>query len=211
MKRLNIYLFITLCLSVSLSSFAQYDSDGYWPKISTSAGFVSSTLKQSGKPALKSNYGFCYSFGRTSYLTDPIFGMLRVGIDQVYFDATYNDYSIENCNISPKQKYNISQLEACVQVGPSINLNPNSKLFISAYFRYSPTLSYLNSLVCNAIKYASYFNTGGTLSFGIIGIGIEYRFGYTKYKSLFSGINSDDKKNINTTIKGLRAMITLKF
>ena len=58
-----------------------------------------------------------------------------------------------------------------MQVGPSVTVNPVGKLNVNAYFRFAPSFSALYDDDTLLGNYASYFVTGGGISYGVIGLG----------------------------------------
>ncbi len=75
------------------------------------------------------------------------------------------------------------QFEYAMQVGPSVTVNPIDHLKINAYFRYAPSFS---GILINdefSYNYASFFVTGAAISYKVISVGIESRWGKAKYKN----------------------------
>lgn len=122
--------------------------------------------------------------------------------------------------------YGQHQLEACMHVGPSITVNPIDALNINAYFRYAPTFStilYKDATGDNqaSFAFANFFVTGGAVSWNIISVGAEYRWGSAKYNIM--SFNSEDliggdtegsviKKVKNKMItQGMRVYVSLRF
>ncbi len=169
--------------------------------------FVSMTMERDGMSALKSNYGASLTTGKTYYLhRKPIAGMIRFGIDATWFDATYTSY-IKNEGTESRQCH---QAELGVHVGPSITVNPIANLNVHGYFRYAPNYSaqYMGDAIY--MGYGSYFIGGGAVSYGIIGLGFEARFGSCNYK----GFNIEEIEAApltNTKFKGWRAYISFRF
>ena len=205
-----IYLLLFL-LAIPCIGFAQSDADKCWKKKYRNIGFVKSTLSQDGSADLKSNYGANLTFGRTYYLhKTPVLNLIKFGIDATWFDLSYANYDIMYEEDGYSDEYQFHTAEVAMQVGPSITLMPFRKFNIHTYFRYAPSFS------CNYVEeefqgnYATFFVTGGTVSYKNLGIGVEARFGHTEFKPfLYDGDEEVDK--VKTKTKGLRAFITLKF
>lgn len=99
-----------------------------------------------------------------------------------------------------------------MQVGPSLTINPVDKLKTNIYFRYAPSYSltmYNPKLFSN---YASCFVTGASVSYGVIGLGAEYRFGSSSYKGAYDndGYQKDGARSKWST-SGVRTYITFRF
>lgn len=163
----------------------------------------------SGGDKQKSELGFAFTSGRTYFLHGkPIAGMLKVGIDATWADINYTKYEDIRLGEDGPADADWHQLEYSLQVGPSVALNPVGKLNVNAYFRYAPTFSLRYSAKPDAAlagNYATLFVTGGMVSWGIIGIGAEYRFGNCSYRN-FIGESASP-----ADMSGFRAFITLRF
>ena len=140
-----------------------------------------SFVKQEFEPAsyfgmdqtLKSNFGAAFTVGRTFYLhKKPIAGLIRFGLDATWFDLNYTNYKLEyhwEDNYDEEEEpetSNFHQAEIGMQVGPSVTVNPVGKLNVNAYFRFAPSFSALYDDDTLLGNYASYFVTGGGISYG---------------------------------------------
>lgn len=100
---------------------------------------------------------------------------------------SYPDEQEDNINIGRHQ------FEYAMQVGPSVTVNPIDHLKINAYFRYAPSFSGIlidDEFGCN---YASFFVTGAAISYKVISVGIESRWGKAKYKNFsIDDFNEED-------------------
>ena len=165
-----------------------------------------------GDEPVKSNFGVAFTSGRTYFLhAKPIAGMIKFGLDATWVDLNYDNYSydsyVEGVGMESSAAH---QIEYSLHVGPSIAINPVGKLNINAYFRYAPTFSALlstNDGFALSGNYATMFVTGGMVSWGVIGIGAEYRFGNCNYRNLVG----DSTLVGNLDKSGFRAFITLRF
>lgn len=158
-----------------------------------------------GGYTLKSNYGAAITVGRTFSLhKTPIVNMIRFGIDATWFDLNFTNYRLlyrsENGSFTDynddyygveEDIQNFYQGEIAMQVGPSVSVNPISKLNVHAYFRYAPGYSVLYNGDGIYGGFASFFVGGASVSYGVIGLGIESRFGSCKYKE-FGGMSEGD-------------------
>ena len=173
--------------------------------------FTTQTLEPLGESWLidngespESKIGAAFTVGKTYYVhRKPLGGIVRFGIDGTFFDINYANYKSRyvdewyDGSSLQKEVYEstLHQAEIGVQVGPSVTVTPVSKLKVHAYFRYAPSFAALYSTEAETIAggYASFFVTGGSVSFGAIGIGAEYRWGKGNYKEFGA---SDDEGDI---------------
>jgi hypothetical protein len=113
----------------------------------------------------------------------------------LFYDFDNNDYPLESYPDEQEDNINIGrhQFEYAMQVGPSVTVNPIDHLKINAYFRYAPSFSGIlidDEFSCN---YASFFVTGAAISYKVISVGIESRWGKAKYKNFsIDDFNEED-------------------
>lgn len=190
----------------------------------TNFSFAYSHLDQEGYPKLHSDIGFALTKGNTYYLHKPIAGCLRFGIDAVWADITYDNYKVnEYDRLGMLNDFSIYHVDLGMQVGPSATVNLFRRFQVSAYFRYNPTLSMMYNNDEIQVGLSNMFTGGASVSYGIIGLGIEARFGQSKIKSYFDNsdnINFSDSdewtdvvgsRKLTTKFSGLRAYISLRF
>lgn len=182
-------------------------------------GYVKQSLAPTYGDKLKSNIGFSMASGRTIYLhKKPLWGRLKFGLDlgidinyakyEDYEDQEndYNDYQEDEALISGMHQCDIGAL-----IGANATVNPVGDMRVSAYFRFIPSYSML--VLDGGINgsYVSFFTYGGEISWKVIGIGVEGRFGNGKYSSIMA--ESEDMESIKEkyTTSSLRAYITFRF
>lgn len=202
------FLLIATFIISCISSFAQ-ETGKEWRKKFINLSFTNATISQDYVQDLKSNYGAAFTVGRTFFLHKPIGDMLRFGIDATWFDINYTNYDIEHITFWETNKYQYHQGEVSMHIGPSITFEPFKIFTLHAYFQYAPTFATLYTGDSKTFygNYASLWVTGGNISYGVVGLGIESRFGKTNYKPL----GSSDSDNINSSLSGFRAYLTFKF
>lgn len=111
------------------------------------------------------------------------------------YDFDNNDYPLESYPDEQEDNINIGrhQFEYAMQVGPSVTVNPIDHLKINAYFRYAPSFS---GILINdefSYNYASFFVTSAAISYKVISVGIESRWGKAKYKNFsIDDFNEED-------------------
>ena len=184
-----------------------------------------------GNTELKNDWGVSITRGRTYMLhRKPIGRVLSFGLDVSYLDLSYSMYSstmpsfdqdpgYDQITPMPYQGYDpmyeegiseekIHKIDYGFLLGGSININPGKKIMISAYFRYAPTFS---ALYCDSSflgNYSSQFRSGVSVSYGVIGVGIESRWGNCKYKSLSGDL---DFGGCKIDMKGYRAYLQFRW
>lgn len=217
------YTLATLMLAVALSGFAKQKSDHKrWETGNINLGYVSTSFTQGDSPKQKSNYGVSFNVGRTFYVhKKPIANMLRFGIDATWFDLTYTNYDYKHApftEFDEAKKSQTHELEAGMQIGPSFTINPVSRLTVHGYFRFAPSFTgfYTDDDAFDDHDkfhgaYAPYWVTGGSVSYGTIGVGIEARFGNAKMESVLIPPTKDDNSTKKETLKNSGLRIYLKF
>lgn len=183
---------------------------------------------------LKSDYAAALSIGRTFYLhKTPLWGMVKFGLDCTWFDANFASYKVEEEDYSGYSSYDPDeddssyddedssigsyQLELGVHVGPSITVTPVKNLKVNAYFRYAPSVSaFLNDDDAHW-GYGSFFVSGAAVSYKVISLGAEGRWGSSKYSSLSEeiedewGEGDDSSKKVKFNTSGMRVYVSLRF
>lgn len=200
-------LFASLVLVFCIVSAVDAQGDSFYRKYRnfswSSMGMDFNGVRQ------HSDIGASFTSGRTYFLHGkPIAGMLKIGIDATWSDIAYSRYPGIRFNDGMPYGARWHQIEYSLHVGPSIALNPVGKLNINAYFRYAPTFSLRYSKgegVALMGNYATMFVTGGMVSWGIIGIGAEYRFGDCNYRNFIGNEASP------AGMSGFRAFVSLRF
>lgn len=138
---------------------------------------------------LSRKFGASMTIGRTFYLhKNPILGMIKFGLDWSYIDLNAAGYNYkytyvnnENGNSSNNietDEYGIYKMELGMQFGPSVTVNPVDYLKVNVYFRYSPSYSVIldDGFQFNG-SYGSYMNFGLAVSYKVISLGYEMRWG----------------------------------
>ena len=181
----------------------------------------------------KSEVGINYGMGRTYFLhKKPLGKVVKFGIDWTMMDMNYaklkENYTMvgipspaqastlaaggfdeivtpENTGI-PDVKLGCHAIDLGMQIGPSIWINPVDHLMLNGYFRYAPTAAMLVLDEEFSIGYGSFFVTGGAISYKAISIGVEARWGKTKYNSFEldeEGMDNYGEEGGSNSITGL--------
>lgn len=144
-----------------------------------------------GMPVPESKFGFSYSMGRTYYLhKKPLAGMIKFGLDFSYLDVTVASFDNSNgkglsfgddeeaLEIDLKRNY----FDYTMQIGPSVTVNPIDQLKVSAYGRFAPSASFITMNDYAYVQFVPHFTCGLSVSYKVIGLGIEGRWGKANYK-----------------------------
>lgn len=181
-------------------------------KVYLTFGYVNQSLsrREVEGGTYRNKFGMVINTGKVYYLHEnPLWDRIKFGIDCTYFDINYalyeDKYDIFASNASSGNDsyqdswYNgsssdneenaddfasINQTEFSIQVGPSITVNPFKTCLINLYFHIAPSYS---MLVCREDMYHGYgtfFNWGGTFVFKNLFLGVEARWGNTKYNNM---------------------------
>lgn len=209
MKR-KITLLLISMLTITVC-FAQEDNAKLRKKY-INLGYISTTMSQTGMPDFNSKYGASFTVGRTFYLHKrPIAGILRFGLDATWLDLNYTNYKIKSITNFETENSEYHQAEISMHIGPSVTVNPVSKLNIHGYFRYAPSYSALFSDETIYGNYASFFVGGASISYGVIGLGIESRFANCKYKNLDEDSEEENKPLDKIKYSGWKVYLTFRF
>lgn len=171
---------------------------------------------------IRNNYGFSLTRGHTyAFHKKPIARLVTIGLDAVFFDVSYSNYSVVPANFGMSNSTDkglvpivsetqLHKMEYSLQVGPSVTITPGKQLTVEAYARYAPTFSMIIVDRTFAGNYASMFVGGASLTFGSIGVGVEARLGTCEYRRLGGkGTVSFDGGRINAS--GVRAFVQIRW
>ncbi|MBB4035789.1 hypothetical protein GGR21_001684 [Dysgonomonas hofstadii] len=177
--------------------------------------YVSSKLKNtSDKSSLKNNYGAAITIGHTFYLhKEPLWNMVRFGIDWTIFDLNFSQYFDTYFDDYEDDKVKIYQGEAGMHVGPSITVTPLNGLNISGYFRYAPSYAAIYDDYSENFSgtYGSFFVSGLSVSYKLISLGIENRWGSAKYKFDYEEDEYEEPTSYKQKLKTSGARFYLGF
>lgn len=196
-------------------------------------GYVKQTLTGQDGGELKSDLGASISWGRTYYLhRKPLFGMLKFGLDWSWLDLNYAKYGLGDYAgngyddgegpyegedwVDEDFPTTAHHAEIGMSFGPSVTVNPVGHLKASAYFRVTPSFSgiYIDDF---GSGYATFFNVGGAISYKAISLGVETRWGQSKYKNLVEGgydeVTDEElpSPKVKLKTKSLRFYISFRF
>ena len=164
---------------------------------------------------MKSRYGVAITSGQTYFVhKEPIKKMIKFGIDVTWLDLNYTNYkefAVDYSNHSDRATDlpELHHADLSIQVGPSIHINPVDRLHLNTYFRVAPTYSAIYDNTDGMGGYGTYFVTGGTVYYGNVGLGAEYRFGNTNLKPY--GESKGGDKWGKTDFSEVRFHISVRF
>lgn len=137
---------------------------------------------------LNSEWGAAISWGKTFYLhRKPIGRVLKFGLDWTWLDLNGACFEQDMYSIFDGDYHEtLYQLDAGMQFGPSITVNPVDHLKISTYFRVTPTFATVYAVENELFlkNYATYLNAGLSVAWRLLSLGVEYRTGKTSYDDL---------------------------
>ena len=202
MKKIKFLVIIFLILSIVRNVNAQ-DNE---PRAKyLNLNYMKATM-ESGGVKVKSDYSAGLTAGRTFYVhKNPLAGMIRIGIDWSYLDLNFSQFSNEYIDEEYVDEYKNYKIEAGMQVGPSVTISPVQNLHFNAYARFAPCYSGMVDSDFEKVSsaYASFFVTGASVSYSVISLGLENRWGTTTYKE--DGVSSDIK------MSGPRFYLSFRF
>lgn len=170
----------------------------------------------------KSGFGLGLTTGKSFVLhKKPLVGMIRICLDATWFDMNYAYQE----GVGINEGAYLHQYDISMGVGPSVHVNPIGKLSVNAYFHYNPTFASIFTLedfdsFAMSGGYSNVFVTGGAVSWGVISVGAEARWGKGTYNNLFGGDDEEspyyDEGNIfNNKIKlktkGYRVYLSFRW
>ena len=169
------------------------------------------TFEEDGEESfkLKSDWAAAISFGRTFYLHKrPIAGMIKFGLDWSFLDLNVGSFKVEEDDGYEVYEETLYKGEAGMQFGPSITINPISHLKVAAYFRVVP--SYSATYYDDEFKgnYATFFTYGVSVAYKVISLGVEQRWGKTKF-DVEDGDYESYKVNVKS--KGPRFYLSFRY
>lgn len=157
--------------------------------------------------SLKSDYGVALTRGRTYYLFEPVPDILKIGLDWTMFDVNFAGYSMDYYDRHDSWTINMYQGELGMHVGPSVTVAPVKNFRINGYFRYAPSFTCFyddEDFYCN---YGSFFVSGFALSYRTISVGLEGRWGRTKFNYGEDG----DTYKVKMKTTGTRFYLSFRF
>ncbi len=172
-------------------------------------------------PIEKSKYSFFMTKGTTyRFPKKAIGGLVKIGIDAVWFDIQFSKFKspysdldwssdiieTEDPDDEPELDINIGRMafSTGMGIGPNVSVAPFALTSIkglqplraSIYFHYAPTMQIYAKSQGGDIELSTAFcnmmNFGGNISYRAIALGIEGRWGKSKFKPLdFESILGD--------------------
>lgn len=210
----------TICL-LAICSFGYAGDKGLtYLNIHYSSAKISQNSTRTN-PDLNNKFGAGFTIGHTYYLhQEPVADLFRFGLDATWFDINYNNFKFDYTHYKDgNDTANLHQGEVSMHVGPSVTFTPVELLNIKAYFRYAPSFACIYNTMDEEFSagFANMFVGGLSVNYGVIGLGIEARFGSSKqheytiekvYKEYRYESNSE---KVSTSLSGFRAFVSINF
>lgn len=185
-------------------------------------GYSQQTLSPEFGNEFKSDFGAFFGSTRNIYLhRKPVAGLMKFAIDlgsdinYVKYKDQEGDYNFGNGydDYDELEDMGLHHIDIGIPVGPSVAINPVKHLRIDAYFHFVPSYSMLLLDDSFNSAFSPIFKCGGEVSYKVIGIGVEARFGNAKYKDLMSDPNDETADPVKMKYKtnGVRFYINFKF
>jgi hypothetical protein len=178
-------------------------------------GFQSIESKETGFLSLKSDYATSLTFGKTFYLNQtPVLNSIFFGIDWTMLDLNFADYSKSFQKECQVDEISFFQIEAGMQVGPSVTIDFGNEFGLNAYFRYTPSFSgfYNGDFKPYAYNYAGFFVTGIGVLYQDFAFGVEGRLGKANYEFKTEDIpGTVIESKYSWTTKAIRIYISYRF
>ena len=175
-------------------------------------GYSYMNMELPGMESLKPYYGLNLSVGRTFfYGTERYAELVRFGLDVVWFDVNYNNYCLELVSPAGSEDVYYHQTDVAVRIGPSATFDFTNDMALNGYVHYAPSASLLYADDSAYWSYGSFCVAGLSLSYKRVGLGLEYRYGSSKYKDFTGAVAGDDVADDKTVHSGFRASLTFKF
>ncbi len=137
---------------------------------------------------MESEYAFSLQRGRACYLhKQPIVGMIKFALDLDFVDLNYarfnNDYQRSN---GEYYTYGLHEAEVGMGIGAGVGVNPISQLKVNLHYNYVPSLSMAYDEYAEDFywAYAGFNKFGFSVSYKVIELGMEWRYGSMKYDGL---------------------------
>lgn len=195
---------ILAILILSILTIPVFAQDAFKRTKFFNIGYVNSTLTPEFEKGMEGNYGFSMSLGNRYWLhKQPIAGILKFGLDAIWFDANYvnlktessdgNYYYDDDEGMFDEINTGSHQIEIGLGVGPSVTVAPfanNSNqlkdLRASLFFHVVPSFSgvLMNNDGDLKLNYGivPFLKFGGCINWKALSFFAEGRWGSANYK-----------------------------
>ena len=171
------------------------------PKKYLQAAFNYGKFEQEGFPSLHSDLGGSLTLSQSLWFLKPRSQRFKLGIDFGWLDLDYNYFKVKMISEQGGYfRYTFHQGNIGVLAGLGADFHITKSLRIHGRVCYNPALScdYINEEI--NYGFASCFATGLMLTWKHIGLGIDFKFGKSKYKNMDSVDDVDDEDYENDEI-----------
>ena len=193
------WLIFVIAFMITLGSAGQDSFTYKAPKKYLQAAFNYGKFEQEGFPSLHSDLGGSLTLSQSLWFLKPRSQRFKLGIDFGWLD--YNYFKVKMISEQGGYfRYTFHQGNIGVLAGLGADFHITKSLRIHGRVCYNPALScdYINEEI--NYGFASCFATGLMLTWKHIGLGIDFKFGKSKYKNMDSIDDVDDEDYENDEI-----------
>ena len=195
------WLIFVIAFMITLGSAGQDSFTYRAPKKYLQAAFNYGKFEQEGFPSLHSDLGGSLTLSQSLWFLKPRSQRFKLGIDFGWLDLDYNYFKVKMISEQGGYfRYTFHQGNIGVLAGLGADFHITKSLRIHGRVCYNPALScdYINEEI--NYGFASCFATGLMLTWKHIGLGIDFKFGKSKYKNMDSVDDVDDEDYENDEI-----------
>ena len=189
------WLIFVIAFMITLGSAGQDSFTYKAPKKYLQAAFNYGKFEQEGFPSLHSDLGGSLTLSQSLWFLKPRSQRFKLGIDFGWLDLDYNYFKVKMISEQGGYfRYTFHQGNIGVLAGLGADFHITKSLRIHGRVCYNPALScdYINEEI--NYGFASCFATGLMLTWKHIGLGIDFKFGKSKYKNMDS-VDDEDYEN----------------
>ena len=189
------WLIFVIAFMITLGSAGQDSFTYKAPKKYLQAAFNYGKFEQEGFPSLHSDLGGSLTLSQSLWFLKPRSQRFKLGIDFGWLDLDYNYFTVKMISEQGGYfRYTFHQGNIGVLAGLGADFHITKSLRIHGRVCYNPALScdYINEEI--NYGFASCFATGLMLTWKHIGLGIDFKFGKSKYKNMDS-VDDEDYEN----------------
>ena len=195
------WLIFVIAFMITLGSAGQDSFTYKAPKKYLQAAFNYGKFEQEGFPSLHSDLGGSLTLSQSLWFLKPRSQRFKLGIDFGWLDLDYNYFKVKMISEQGGYfRYTFHQGNIGVLAGLGADFHITKSLRIHGRVCYNPALScdYINEEI--NYGFASCYATGLMLTWKHIGLGIDFKFGKSKYKNMDSVDDVDDEDYENDEI-----------
>lgn len=191
----------------------EYDAAVWKRKKYFMLGYTTQTIKADYNEDTKSKFGVSLNWGRTYYLhKKPIANLLKIGLDWTWLSLYYVNYKMDDADYDyydeGDSKPSMHSIDVGMGIGPSVTVSPFysmgkglQHILLRTYFHVIPSYTCLLSSEDGSTDvyhaYTTYFKWGINVSYKVISVGYEYRWGSSKFSGTEFDYDDDEGYGFN--------------